>query len=78
MFQNCEGLVSLDLSKFNTKKSTSFDYMFAGCTSLTSLDISSFESPEVTHMFGMFSGDKVLKKIDEISRIGTSIEKTVT
>jgi len=72
IFQNCETLESLDLSKFNnTKKSTSFDYMFAGGTSLTSLDISSFESPEVTHMFGMFSGDKVLKTID-VSKFDTS------
>ena len=36
MFDNCESLKSLDLTKFNTENVTSMKFMFEACTTLTS------------------------------------------
>ena len=48
MFDGCSSLVSLDLSKFNTSKSTFFANMFHGCSSLVSLDLSNFDMRKAT------------------------------
>jgi len=43
MFSNCENLVSLDLSSFNTNNVTNMRDMFNGCSSLNDLNLSSFK-----------------------------------
>ena len=47
MFANCESLLSLDLSNFNTAKVTDMRGMFANCLELESLDLSSFDFKNV-------------------------------
>ena len=37
MFFNCESLISIDLSNFNTEKVTDMSHMFDGCKSLVSI-----------------------------------------
>ena len=54
MFFNCNSLISLDLSKFNTKYITNMKSMFYGCISLISLDLSNFNTQNVKEMELMF------------------------
>ena len=56
MFAFCQGLSSLDLSKFNTEKVTDMSSMFEGCHRLSSLDLSKFNTANVTNMSSMFTG----------------------
>ena len=58
MFQNCEGLTTLDLSNFDTSNVTNMSYMFNNCTNLTTLDLSGFDTSNVSNsnMGGMFYG----------------------
>ena len=53
MFQNCNSLSSIDLSKFDTTSVIKMDQMFDQCISLTSLDLSSFRTPSLKHMYAM-------------------------
>ena len=64
MFQNIEGLTSLDLSNFNTANVTNMTGMFYGCPNLTSLDVSSFNTANVTNMNYMFGGCSGLTSLD--------------
>ena len=77
MFYDCNSLISLDLSNFNTQNVTNMCWMFRDCNSLISLDLSNFNTQNVTDMYAMFSGckslirenlitkdDKILKEID--------------
>ena len=54
MFNDCNGLTSLDLSNFNTSNVTNMRNMFNDCTNLTSLDVSNFNTSKVTDMSSMF------------------------
>ena len=54
MFYNCSGLISLDVSNFDTSSATDMSYMFYNCQSLTSLDLSNFNTSKVTYMNSMF------------------------
>lgn len=56
MFNYCQKLTSLDLSKFNTANVTDMQSMFNQCIALTSLDLSSFNTANVTTMASMFAG----------------------
>ena len=60
MFDNCESLKSLDLTKFNTENVTSMKFMFEACTTLTSLDVSNFNTAKVTDINYMFSNCSAL------------------
>ena len=42
MFQQCNELISLDLSNFNTSKVTEMQWMFNNCVKLEYLNISNF------------------------------------
>ena len=55
LFYSCFGLITLDLSSFNTINVTNMYSMFKYCQSLTSLDLSNFDTSKVTSMTGMFS-----------------------
>ena len=64
MFDNCDSLISLDLSNFNTQNVTDMSNMFSGCKSLISLDLSNFNTQNVTDMSNMFSGCNSLVYLD--------------
>jgi len=56
MLYNCNSLISLDLSNFNTQNVINMKSMFCNCISLISLDLSNFNTQNVTDMCGMFFG----------------------
>ena len=64
MFFNCNTLISLDLSNFNTKNVTNMSYMFSDCYSLVSLDLTNFNTQNVTNMDYMFSNCNSLISLD--------------
>ena len=63
MFDNCESLKSLDLTKFNTENVENMSFMFRDCYALESLDLSSFNTAKVTRMSRMFYISKALTTI---------------
>ena len=64
MFDGCQKLSSLDLSKFNTEKVTNMSGMFYGCQKLSSLDLSKFNTEKVTYMSSMFEDCQELSSLD--------------
>ena len=76
MFDHCESLTSLDLSKFNTSNVQRMNSMFEGCKSLTKLDLRSFNTSNVQYMNNMFYNCKNLKKVD-VSSFRTSNVKSM-
>ncbi|MBQ7420079.1 MAG: BspA family leucine-rich repeat surface protein [Prevotella sp.] len=54
MFNSCQSLTSLDLSKFETSEVTEMGMMFRDCEGLTSIDLSSFNTSKVGNMAMMF------------------------
>ena len=64
MFEYCESLKALDVSKFNTEKVTNMWSMFEYCSSLTSLDVSKFNTAKVTDMRSMFSNCSSLTSLN--------------
>ena len=63
MFYNCNKLINLDLSNFNTQNVTNMSYMFYSCNSLTNLNLSNFNTQNVIDMGSMFCKCHSLKKI---------------
>ncbi len=62
MFNNCENLTSLDLSKFNTEKVTNMQGMFNGCSGLKNIFVTnSFSTDNVENSKIMFAGCVKLK-----------------
>ena len=64
MFHNCDNIIEINLSKFNTKNITNMRGMFRGCRNLESLDLSSFDTKNVTNMSQMFAECRNLKNLD--------------
>ena len=64
MFYNCNNLINIDLSTFDTKGVINLGGMFYGCSNLTKIDLSSFNTLNVTNMGGMFYNCSKLEKID--------------
>ena len=64
MFDGCQKLSSLDLSKFNTEKVTNMSGMFYGCQKLSSLDLSKFNTEKVTYMSSMFEDCQERSSLD--------------
>ena len=62
MFSDCNSLISLDLSNFNTQNVTNMYCMFNGCSSLNSIDVTKFNIQNVSDMSYMFSVCNSLKK----------------
>lgn len=71
MFNGCDKLTTLDLSSFDTAKSTNMKSMFEFCNALTCLDVSSFNTANVTDMGSMFLGCNALTSLD-VSNFNTS------
>jgi len=55
MFNECQGLVFVDLSGLSTTNVTNMNWMFNNCSSLTSLNLSNFKTDNVTNMSEMFA-----------------------
>ena len=71
MFDNCQNLSSLNLSKFNTENVTNMSYMFDNCQNLSSLDLSKFNTAKVTNMYAMFTHCQNLSSLD-LSKFNTA------
>ena len=71
MFQDCESLISLDLSNLNTKSSNSMTYMFENCFLLKSLNLINFDTSSVTTMASMFENCHSLVSLN-LSNFNTS------
>ena len=72
MFQNCESLISLNLSSnFYTKNVEIMWDMFKGCSKLTNLYINNFDTSKVTDMESMFEGCSNLVSLN-ISNFNTT------
>ena len=69
--ENMIGIVSIDLSNFNSSSVINMASMFKGCLSLTSIDLSHFDSSSVINMASMFKGCLSLTSID-LSNFDTS------
>ena len=54
MFLNCDSLISLDLSNFDTSSVKDMRSIFSGCNSLISINLSNFDTSSVTEMRLMF------------------------
>ena len=64
MFSDCNKLLSIDLSNFNSSKVINMSYMFYGCSSLSSIDLSNLNTSKVINMSYMFYGCSSLSSID--------------
>ena len=64
MFYYCDGLRSLDVSKFNTSNITNMRYMFYACTNIINLNLSNFNTDRVTDMSYMFANCERLLSLD--------------
>ena len=64
MFADCNSLISLDLSNFNTQNITDMSSMFSNCKSLKSLDLSNFNTQNVIDMSCMFSSCNSLTSLN--------------
>ena len=64
MFLNCTLLTSLDLSKLNVSKVTSFSNMFTGCKSLRKINLNSFKLDSVNSIASMFKNCVSLEYLD--------------
>ena len=71
MFNQMQGITSLDLSHFDTSNVTDMADMFYGMSSLTSLNLSSFDTSKVKSMNNMFYGMNKLTNLD-LSHFDTS------
>ena len=63
MFYECENIISLDLSDFDTENVTNMCYMFANCGALN-LNLSNFNTENVTNMRNMFWNCYYLTNLD--------------
>ena len=64
MFENCNQLKEVDLSKFNTSSLQTMNSMFVNCEKLENIDLSNFDTSSVTDLDHLFNNAKILKKID--------------
>ena len=64
MFYDCNSLVDIDLSNFNSQNITKMDSMFFGCTSLININLSNFNTQNVIDMSGLFCRCNSLINID--------------
>ena len=59
-----KGLISLDLSNFNTLQVIDMNRMFANCTKLNSLNIINFNTSQVKNIVYMFHNCQKLKSLN--------------
>lgn len=76
MFRNCQNLLSLDISSFNTANVTNMGAMFANCSNLDYLDVSALNTAKVTNMDRMFASCSSLISLD-LSNFDTTNVKSM-
>ena len=54
LFYDCDNIINIDLSSFNTKNVTNMSSMFDNCENLTNINLSSFDTKNITEMNFMF------------------------
>ena len=77
MFNRCENLKSIDLSKFNLQNVTDMGSMLANCKKLTTVTLPS-DAPKVENIAGLFSGCESLTSIDMKTFVAKKATKTAT
>ena len=76
MFRNCSGLISLDVSSFDTSNQDNLSLMFENCAKLESLDLSGWDmSIETIFTNDMFKGCGSLETIKMIDCSQDTIQK---
>ena len=64
MFYNCNNLISIDLSFFDSSNITNTNYMFSRCNNLLYINLSNFDGSKIKDMSYMFSHCSNLINID--------------
>jgi surface protein len=77
VFQNCTGVVNLNVTGWDVSQVTSLNYCFYTCSSLVSLDLSDWVVSKCTNFNYMFSGCSKMKVLD-ISNFSTLSNSTMT
>ena len=72
MFKNCDKILEIDLSNFDTSNINNTSNMFYNCSSLISINLSNFNTTNVKDMSYMFYGCSELISLD-LSNFDTSI-----
>ncbi len=63
-FFNCANLLSVNLSKLDTSRTTSLEYAFSGCKSLTDIDLSTFDTSSVRSFADVFQDCSSLRSVN--------------
>ena len=71
MFEMCQSIESIDLSKFDTSNVTNMSHMFYYCRNMTDINLSSFDTSNVTSFQGMFFFCEYLETLN-VSSFDTS------
>ena len=77
MFDNCNNIIEINFSYFNTSLVTSMTRMFSDCFSLISLNLSNFNTSNVISMDSMLSNCLLLTSLD-LSNFNTSQVQDMT
>ena len=64
MFCNCNSIISIDLSNFNTRNIINMNHMFYFCHSLMNINLSNFDTEKVANMSYMFSNCSSLLRLN--------------
>ena len=64
MFYQCQNIIYIDLSFFNSENIEDTSYMFFGCINLEKINFSSFDTKNVTNMSNMFNSCKKLSTVN--------------
>lgn len=63
-FINCDNLLSVNLSKLDTSKTTSLGYAFSGCKSLTDIDLTKIDTSSVGSFADIFQYCSSLRSVN--------------
>ena len=77
MFAECQNIIEINLSNFDSSKVTNMTLMFNKCTSLISLNLSNFNTSSATEMRSMFHTCSKFISLD-LSSFNTSNVKTMS
>ncbi len=72
MFKNCENIVKIDLSNFDTSEIEDMEGMFHGCTKLRSINFGNINTEKVKKMKNMFYDCISLETLD-LSKFNTQV-----
>ena len=75
LFLNCNSLIYIDFSKFNSSIVNNTKGIFSGCNSLSSINFDNFDTSKVTNMEEMFKNCISLKNLNLSNFNTSSVEK---